>query len=692
MQDARIPRSRALIIAPTRSTCLNIVATITSRSLPRTLLEEVCGARLTSAVNRLIEHHEGFGVVAGTGTGKTVGIKTMLQHYHGEDLRVGIVTSEHEITPEVMATANTLVITPGIAFNWVRRGFIAPTDLIVVDEIHQTSFHLHMTLALLRRQGNSFLWLSATIDPQMYRQYLRSHTLIECQAFDPARRVQYGAQDFETYLFDNLSRYQRERRGVAVFVPTRDRAEQLARMVERRCPSMLSMFYHAGVEVKKLTPFLDGTVVRPYIVFMTPAGASSLNIAGLDTVLIVDEQFTQVVQNGRSMTVSRWLDTNTLLQMIGRVDGRALQGEAIVFTERSIDFDELKPCAPELCLNADLPHVVLTCVEMGYEPGELQFLDDIDYVQCAELLSYFRTRGLVERDSLALTLYGKRVARLPLSPQWGELLIQAYEQEQYAPLRDVLLFVAAATSLYAFTRGNRRCLDDKESGVCAVSASDHLTIYNLVLRGLVEAGSLVSGAKAYFLNQDVLRAWCEKFGCQARPFMEVILAVRSIADALGLQSLPDLGTLQPIGDLDERLGLFQDLLARTHSLDIAGPLLPGNVLPAKNSMVDPQSDTVVGTIRDWVDNQGFKRQSIEGTVLPPEIMKRHATGCTIESVLAVVGARQFLVCVNMVFAGKNFRGAEVVVSPEELPSNLYAAGSNLLKGWLYQQFVTATVS
>ena len=44
--------------------------------------------------------------------------------------------------------------------------------MIVVDEIHQTSAELELCLALGKRVGCRFIWLSATVDPTFYARYL----------------------------------------------------------------------------------------------------------------------------------------------------------------------------------------------------------------------------------------------------------------------------------------------------------------------------------------------------------------------------------------------------------------------------------------------------------------------------------------------------------------------------------------
>src|SRR6266571_4267193 len=65
-----------------------------------------------------------------------------------------------------------VIVTTGIARRWFEDGLITARDTLVVDEIHQTSAELELCLALGKRAGCRFIWLSATVDPTFYAGYL----------------------------------------------------------------------------------------------------------------------------------------------------------------------------------------------------------------------------------------------------------------------------------------------------------------------------------------------------------------------------------------------------------------------------------------------------------------------------------------------------------------------------------------
>src|SRR5512145_676953 len=178
---AEPPTGRVLVIAPTRAACETIEPALGLHI--DTLLEREHGEEIRA----LARGGKGFGIVAGTGTGKTLAIRPIAEQITGtEALRVGVVNREREATPET-PTWNVIIVTTGIARRWFEEGDILSADTLVVDEIHQTSAELELCLALGKRTGCRFIWLSATVDPSFYARYLDAADVLETRAFDPRR-------------------------------------------------------------------------------------------------------------------------------------------------------------------------------------------------------------------------------------------------------------------------------------------------------------------------------------------------------------------------------------------------------------------------------------------------------------------------------------------------------------------------
>jgi ATP-dependent helicase HrpA len=300
------PKGRIIVIAPTRAACETIELALGTRV--DTLLEREHGTEL----REWAADGRAFGIVAGTGTGKTLGIRPIAESILREPLLVGVVNREREATPDT-PNWNVVIVTTGIARRWFQDNLITGRDTIIVDEIHQTSAELELCLALGKRAGSRFIWLSATVDPAFYSQYLDSSEVLVTQAFDPAlkAKVQVLPQDPEEFLNERYIRHvMKEKRGVAVFVPTRAEVEKLAVGLGEQWPRLNTAFYHGGEPIRVIRPFLEGEVERPFLLAMTAAGQSALNVRGLDTVIIYDARYGNVVDRGRNVLHRLYLGAN----------------------------------------------------------------------------------------------------------------------------------------------------------------------------------------------------------------------------------------------------------------------------------------------------------------------------------------------------------------------------------------------
>lgn len=410
---ARPARGRVIVIAPTRAACETIELALGTEI--ETLLARNHGAELATWG----AEGKGFGIVAGTGTGKTLSIRIIAQAILQESLRYGVVNREREATPDTPHW-NVVIVTTGIARRWFQDDLITAQDTLVVDEIHQTSAELELCLALGKRAGCRFIWLSATVDPTFYASYLRSDHVLETSAFDPAlrARVEVVAKDVRDFIDEKfVRRVIRERRGVAVFVPTRAEVERLAQEVGTRWLKLNTAFYHGGEPIRVIRPFLEGEVDKPFLLAMTAAGQSAINVPGLDTVVIYDARYGNVVDRGRNVLHRLHLGANEILQMAGRVHGRVAKGEVTILTNRPLRFEDLRPTPPEFQLAGDAERVALTCAALGVDASELDLPVPLDRVAYRKSLSLLTERGLISEGRL--TEFGREVEAMPVERAWG---------------------------------------------------------------------------------------------------------------------------------------------------------------------------------------------------------------------------------------------------------------------------------
>jgi ATP-dependent helicase HrpA len=481
------PRGRVIVIAPTRAACETIELALALRL--DTVLEREHGREL----REWAAAGKPFGIVAGTGVGKTLGIRPIAESMLEEPLRVGVVNREREATPETPSW-NVVIVTTGIARRWFEDDLITGRDTIVVDEIHQTSAELELCLALGKRAGCRFIWLSATVDPTFYARYLDSAEVLVTHAFDPRlkARVKVLPQKPGEFLDDRFMRHViKERRGVAVFVPTRAEVEQLATALGEQWRRLTTAFYHGGEPIRVIRPFLEGEVEHPWLLAMTAAGQSALNLRGLDTVVIYDARYGNVVDRGRNVLHRLYLGANEILQMAGRVHGRVAGGEVFILSDRDLVFEELRPGPPEFQLAGDAERVAITCAALGVDATELDLPVPLDRIAYRRALALLTSRGLVENGKL--TAYGRQVEAMPVDRPWGELLVHAD-----AELVPVVAVCSNIDSLHRMTR------EERDLHGAVVSGSDHLTAYNLYAEAVNQHGRLgeVYGLPRHLFEED----------------------------------------------------------------------------------------------------------------------------------------------------------------------------------------------
>ena len=608
-------RGRIIVIAPTRAACETIELGFGLDI--ETLLWKTRGGELTALAERLAESpvrpREGFGIVAGTGTGKTLAVRPIAKALLAtETLRVGVVNREREATPET-PTWNVVIVTTGIARRWFQDGDIRAHDTLVVDEIHQTSAELELCLALGKRAGCRFIWLSATVDPSFYARYLHAAEVIESSAFDPnkAARVEVERKKPVSFLDDRfLQKAIRDARGIGVFLPTRAGVEEVASDVGARYPRMQVAFYHGGEPIRVIRPFLEGEVEKPFLLAMTAAGQSALNVRGLDTVVIDDTRFTNVVEGGRNVLTRLHLGANEILQMAGRVHGRVHGGRVFILSDRDIQFDRLRPTAPEFQLAGDSERVALTCAALGVRADELDLPVPLDRVSYRNALAFLDTRGITENGRL--TAYGKSVEAMPVDRAWAELLVHCDDD-----LLPCVAVMASVESLHRMTR------EDRDLGGLVVPGSDHLSTYNVYAEAFEKCGYLgeVYGLPRQMFDASIER-WAEGRGVLVKSIEDSALAMASIYRSVGLPLPTRMPRTTPAVERK-----FIELVARImpFSLVIDERTATGDEARVSKTSVCGSWGPIAGTLRYFADKFGVPRAAIEGTQIPPDLVRLNAS-------------------------------------------------------------------
>ena len=193
-----------------------------------------------------------------------------------------------------------------------------------------------------------------------------------------------------------------------------------------------------------IRPFLEGGEQKPYFLAMTAAGQSALNVQGLDTVVIDDTRFTNVVERGQERAHAsctsaptrscRWRGACTAASRAGACSSSAI---ATSTSARCKPDGARVPARRRLRARRASP-----CADLGVRADELELPVPLDRIAYRA-----RDRSSSRRAASSRTGGSRATARLveamPVERAWAELLVQRRRRAGAVPRGDERRRVAA---------------------------------------------------------------------------------------------------------------------------------------------------------------------------------------------------------------------------------------------------------
>jgi ATP-dependent helicase HrpA len=345
------------------------------------------------------------------------------------------------------------------------------------------------------------------------------------------------------------------------------------------------------------------------VLVMTAAGQSALNVRGLDTVVIDDTRFANVIERGRNVLTRLHLGANEILQMAGRVHGRVAGGRVYILSDRDIDFAGLRPQEPDFQLAGDSERVALTCAGLGVRADELDLPVPLDRVAYRRAVSLLEARGVIEHGHLSA--YGRAVEALPVDRPWAELIVHADD--------DMLPYLAVMSSVESLHRMTR---DERDLTGLIVPGSDNLTAYNVYAEAYQLYGAV---GEVYGLPRHVfapeLDEWAERRGVLVKAIEDAALAAASVYRSVGVP----LPSEMPMAR-DAALRAFGDLIARYMPFDLVidEETADGQSARVSRTSVAGSWGAIAGTLRYFADRFGISRAAIDGTQISLDLIRKYA--------------------------------------------------------------------
>ena len=512
-------------------------------------------------------------VIAGeTGSGKTTQIPKMCLELglgvrgmigHTQPRRLAARTVAERIAEELGTTVGQAVgyavrftdrvsdqtliklMTDGILLTELHRDrLLSAYDTIIIDEAHERSLNIDFVLGYLknllpRRPDLKVIITSATIDTARFAGHFGDAPIVEVSGRSYPVEVRYRPVEEDSdqmeAIADAVTELSGKRSGdVLVFLSgereIRDTAEYLSRTMEGAGVSILPLY-------ARLSSSEQHRVFAPHagrrIVLATNVAETSLTVPGIRYV--VDPGTARVSRFNRRTKVQGLpiepISQASANQRAGRC-GRVAPGICIrLYTEEQFagrpEFTE-----PEI-LRTNLASVILrmAALDLG-DITAFPFVDPPDLRAVRDGVALLEELGALQAAEGAsgpgLTNIGRRLARLPVDPRLGRMLLQA---EREGSLRELLIITAELSIQDPRERpADQRDASEAAHARFADPDSDFLSILHLWDYLQERQAELSSNqfrrlCRAEFLNFLRVREWQDLHGQLSRAVEEIGLAV-----------------------------------------------------------------------------------------------------------------------------------------------------------------------
>jgi len=332
-------------------------------------------------------------------------------------------------------------------------------DTIIVDEAHERSLNIDFILGYLhrllpRRPDLKVILSSATLDAEAFADFFDGAPVIsvEGRTFPVEDRYQVPLDDRE-HMSDQILRAvedlaAEDRFGdTLVFLPGEREIRDAADLLEgRKLPDTLVLPLFARLAAKEQQAVFRPIRGRRRIVLATNVAETSLTIPGIR--FVIDTGLARISRFDARSGIQRLqveeISQASARQRRGRC-GRVSEGICVRLYDEE-DFRERPPFTDPEILRSNLAGVVLQMEDLGLgDPLEFPFVDTPQPKRVSQAYKTLEEIGAIEKRGKRrnLTESGRTIARLPVDPRIGRLLVAAHEEKC---IREALI-VASALSV-----------------------------------------------------------------------------------------------------------------------------------------------------------------------------------------------------------------------------------------------------
>ena len=379
---------------------------------------------------------ERMAVVAGEAVGKSIGYATRLDSKQSSATRI-------------------LVVTEGIFVNRIQGDpELAGVSAVLFDEVHERSLDTDFGLALALdaqaalRPDLRLVAMSATLDGARFAALMGGAPVIESKGRAYPIAFRHLPRGAERRIEDDMAGAIRralgeEEGGLLAFLPGVAEIERTAERLTGLAPDVSLHRLHGSLD-----PADQRAAIAPprpgerKIVLATSIAETSLTLDGVR--IVVDSGLARRPRYDRAAGMTRLVTERASQAAVAQRAGRAgRQGPGIVYrlweAAATTGLPRFDP--PEI-LEADLSALLLDCALWGVsDPMALRWIDPPSSAAIAEARTRLRSLGALDEEGRP-TPHGRAIAKLPLPPRLGHMLIAAAERGWGATAAEVAVLLS----------------------------------------------------------------------------------------------------------------------------------------------------------------------------------------------------------------------------------------------------------
>lgn len=410
----------------------------TTAVAPALLGEDWCtGEVLLLSPRRLAARAAGerMAALAGEPIGKTFGYATRMDSKRSVETRVTVVTE-------------------GIFVNRIQADpELAGVSAVLFDEVHERSLDSDFGLALALdaqsalRPDLRIVAMSATLDGARFSVLMGGAPVIESEGRSHPLTLRHIGRAAEARIEDSVAgairlALREETGGILAFLPGVAEIERTAERIEGLGGDIVLHRLHGSLDPAAqraaIAPDPQG---RRKIVLATSIAETSLTLDGISVV--VDSGLARRPRYDRAAGMTRLVTERASQAAVTQRAGRAarqMPGVAYRLWEEAATAGLPRFDPPEI-LEADLSALTLDCALWGVaDPRTLAWLDPPPAAAIDEARSRLTVLEAIDPDGRP-TPHGKAIARLPLPPRLGHMLVRAGEIGLAATAADVAVLL-----------------------------------------------------------------------------------------------------------------------------------------------------------------------------------------------------------------------------------------------------------